>query len=98
MNKPRCFMLALCAMQTNPEWRPVPGAEPGRIHTVGSSADMPPSLSLWPIGLIAQSEKEARGHAVQLNLETRPPGEGGSTTAWRSTRSRRRWLSGWRGT
>ena len=69
-------MLALCAMQTNPEWRPAPGAEPGRIHTVGASADMPPFLSLWPIGLIAQSEEEAREHGTQLNLETHPPEEG----------------------
>lgn len=74
MSKPRLYLLALCAMQTNSDWKPVPGDNFSRAQTIEGS-DMP-TMALWAQGVVAASDEEARATGMEVILEACPLGEG----------------------
>lgn len=76
MSKPRLFLIALYAAQSDPTWRAGDTEERGRVHAFPPGPTQQAAFVLSAQGIVADSEGEAREVGMQLALETWPAEDG----------------------
>jgi hypothetical protein len=81
MAKQRLFVLAMYAMKLNPERVRFTPQEDGTVHwelkeLLDEQAGVFPSVSLWAVAAVAQSEEEAKEMGMQRLLSECPWEEG----------------------
>ncbi len=74
MNKPKLYLLALYARQTDPSWRHNPADDFSRLSYPEGPESLP--ISLWAQGAVAMSEEDTRAEGMRLILEACPVEEG----------------------